>query len=81
MSEVKWDIRREGRDWGREEVRPRYNLTPERIELIDGKVFGTEKDRINMLGLMLELVGADKAVRMGDPEVWREAVSDLLSGK
>jgi hypothetical protein len=30
-----------------------------------------------MLGLMLENVGADQAVRLGDPAVWRAAVAAL----
>ena len=30
-----------------------------------------------MLGWMLEMMGADVAVRLGDPEVWRAAVAGL----
>jgi hypothetical protein len=30
-----------------------------------------------MLGLLLEGVGADRAVQLGDPEVWRRAVAKL----
>jgi hypothetical protein len=30
-----------------------------------------------MLALLLENVGADKAVRLGDPGVWREAIDHL----
>ncbi|MGH2584376.1 MAG: hypothetical protein ACRDJE_05625 [Dehalococcoidia bacterium] len=75
--EPRWDIRREGRDWVADEVQARWQLTPERIELLDGKIFGTEKDRRLMLGLLLELLGADVAVRMGDPSVWRAAVAAL----
>ena len=33
-----------------------------------------------MLGLLLENVGADAAVHLGDPEVWREAVAALPRG-
>jgi hypothetical protein len=29
-----------------------------------------------VLGLLLENVGVDAAVRLGDPQVWREAVAD-----
>jgi len=31
-----------------------------------------------MLALLLENVGIDKAIRFGDPNVWREAIADLL---
>jgi len=75
--EPRWDIRRKGRDWVGDEVWARWQLTPEKIELLDGKIFGTERDRRLMLGLLLELLGADVAVRMGDPSVWRAAVAAL----
>jgi hypothetical protein len=75
--EPRWDIRREGRDWVGDEGQARWQLTPEKIELLDGKIFGTERDRRLMLGLLLELLGADTAVRMGDPSVWRAAVAAL----
>ena len=47
--------------------------------MVEGKLFWSEEDRVNMLGLLLENVGADRAVRLGDPEVWRAAVSRLSS--
>jgi hypothetical protein len=76
-TEVKWDIRREGRAWGPDEAMPRYDLTPEKFEMYQGKLFWTDEDRLHMLGLMLENVGADQAVRLGDPAVWRAAVAAL----
>ncbi len=42
-----------------------------------GKLFWDDEQRINLLGLLLENLGADQAVRMGDPSVWRDAVRDL----
>jgi hypothetical protein len=76
-SPIDWNIRRQGRAWSREEVRQRYDSTPEKFELIDGKLFWSEEDRINLLGLLLENVGIDKAIRLGDPAIWREAIADL----
>ena len=77
MSGVIWDIRREGRAWKGEEIRARYDLTPAKIELIEGKLFWTEEDRLTMLALLLENVGADQAVRLGNSEIWREAIAHL----
>jgi hypothetical protein len=77
MAAIDCDIRREGRAWNGDEVRSRYNLTPEKIELIQGKLFWSEEDRLNMLALLLENVGADKAVRLGSLDVWREAILQL----
>jgi hypothetical protein len=77
ISEVPWDIRREGRAWSKAELRSRYDLTPSKIELIHGKLFWSEEDRLLLLGLLLENVGADRAVRLGDSAVWRAAVAEL----
>jgi hypothetical protein len=78
MTDVVWDIRRQGRAWHGDEARERWALTPERFEMADGKLFFSEADRLALLALLLENVGADAAVRLGDPLVWMEAVSGLL---
>jgi hypothetical protein len=38
----------------------------EKIELIEGRMFWTDEDRLNMLALLLENVGMGAAVRLGD---------------
>lgn len=77
MPEVKWGIRREGRAWEGAEIEARHNLTPEKMELIQGKLFWTEAERVTMLALLLENVGVDPAVRLGSPEVWRQTIAQL----
>jgi hypothetical protein len=77
VSEVAWDIRREGHAWTSDEWRARRELGPEKIELIRGKLFWSDEDRLAMLALLLENVGVDQAVRLGDPQVWREAITQL----
>lgn len=77
MAETQWDIRREGRAWKGPEARARYDLTPEKIEMYQGRLFWTDEQRLTMLALLLENVGVDKAVCLGDPQVWREAVARL----
>ena len=75
-----FDIRREGRRWSREEMERKWRPhpeAPEKLELIEGKLFISEGQRITMLGWLLEMVGADAAVRLDDPKVWREAVEGL----
>ena len=76
MSDQSWDIRREGRAW-RDEFWSRYEQAPEKIEVVDGKLFTSDEERLTMLALLLENVGADAAVRLGDPAVWRRAIADL----
>jgi hypothetical protein len=75
-----WEIKNEGRSWG-DEAWDRYQRTPEKIEMFEGRLFWTDEDRVNMLGLLLELVGADRAVQLGDPEVWQKAVAKLGSAE
>ena len=77
MTKAKWDIRNEGRAWGKDEAWARVVLTPEKIEMVKGKLLSTEQDRETLLALLLENVGADRAVQLGNPEVWRAAVAKL----
>jgi hypothetical protein len=77
VSNFPWNLQREGRSWTREEWERRRELTPEKIELIRGKLFWSEEDRLNMLALLLENVGVDRAIRLGDRRVWQEAIGGL----
>jgi hypothetical protein len=72
---IDWDIRLEGRAWSGEEWRARRELRPDKIEMSQGKLFWSDEDRLNMLALLLENVGADRAVRLGNPQVWRDAIA------
>ena len=47
------------------------------MEMSEGKLLWFAEDRVKLLGLLLENVGADRAVRLGNPEVWRAAVRKL----
>ncbi|MFN8558236.1 MAG: hypothetical protein U0531_13140 [Dehalococcoidia bacterium] len=42
-------------------------MTPEKFEMIDGKLFWSDEERLTMLALMLENVGIDAALRLGRP--------------
>lgn len=77
MNDSDWDIRRGGRAWEAWEARQRYDLTPEKFEMMDGQLFWEEEERVKLLGLLLENVGADRAVRLGNANVWREAIAAL----
>jgi len=78
MADVVWDIRRQGRAWTIDERRERWALTPQRFEMADGKLLLSADDRLTLLALLLENIGADAAVRLGDPMVWMEAISGLV---
>jgi hypothetical protein len=76
MTGIRWDIRREGHAWGAEAL-DRLELAPEKLEMIAGKLYWDDEERLTMLGLLLENVGIDKAIRLGDPRLWREAIAAL----
>ena len=42
-----------------------------------GLLFWCEEHRLAVLGLMLENLGDERAVRLGDPKVWRDAIAKL----
>lgn len=78
MAEIEWKILNKGRAWSGEEAWERYEqFAPKKVEMIDGKLLWTDEARETLLGLLLENVGADRAVQLGDPEVWRAAVAKL----
>jgi hypothetical protein len=76
---TQWNILRGPRAWGPEAMQ-RFELTPEKLEMIEGKLLWDDEARLNLLALLLENVGADAAVRLGDPAVWRAAVAELPEG-
>jgi hypothetical protein len=77
MPDVQWNIGRQGRSWVGAEARARWELTPEKFEMDRGKLFWDDAQRLTLLAMLLENVGVDQAVRLGDPEIWRAAVKDL----
>src|SRR5436190_15644796 len=76
MREKRWDIHREGRSWGREAL-ARYALAPEKIEMVGGKLLASHDERLTLLALLLENVGVNEAVRLGNPDIWRAAIAAL----
>lgn len=72
-----WDIRRHGHAWKRAALELYLSDYPEKPEVDDGRLFWSEEDRLIVLGLLLENLGADKAVRLGDPAIWKQAIAEL----
>ena len=70
-----WDIRREGRAWSGEELRERRELMPEKLEVVEGRLLWDDEERLALLAMLLENVGIDRAVRLGDGDRWRAAIS------
>ena len=45
--------------------------------MFDGRLYAYDEERLTMLALLLENVGIDCAIRLGDPRLWREAITEL----
>ena len=69
-----WNIGRDGKLINLD----RFMLAPEKIELVKGKLFASEEQRLAMLGLLLENMGIDAVIQLGPPELWRQAVKRVL---
>ena len=61
---VDWEILNGGRQWQSSEAMDRYFMAPEKIEMVDGKLFNTAEERETLLCLLLENVGANRAVNV-----------------
>src|SRR4051794_7600137 len=73
---INWDIRREGRRWSDEEFDDRCYQAPEKIEFVDGN-FASDRERLIVLGMLLENLGIDRVVQFGRPKDWKAAIADL----
>jgi hypothetical protein len=75
---IAWDIHREGRPRTPEEFTTRAEqLLGVELEVSRGKLFGSEKTRRLILGMLLENVGMDAVVRLGDLARWKEAIAAI----
>jgi hypothetical protein len=72
---IHWDVRRQPRRWSGEEQRHRLEIAPEKIEFVGG-IFSSDRERVIVLGLLLENLGMDKALEFGKIDDWKAAVAD-----
>jgi hypothetical protein len=73
---VAWEFEPRGHPWTK--PRERYDLIPEiKFEMIEGKLFWDDETRLLVIGLLIENVGLEKVVKLGNPAAWRDAVARL----
>ncbi len=76
--EVNWRIELQGRAWESGEARARHDLTVEmKLEMRRGKLFFSDDERLLLAGLLIENVGAEAIVKLGDASVWKAAIAKL----
>jgi hypothetical protein len=73
---TKFDIRREGHyvTGGAETMH-----TVPSMDMVQGKLFASDEERLYVLALLLESVGIDVAVRIGPASLWRDAIAELAA--
>ena len=73
----RFDIGLEGRRWNVDRFHALDDVLPEKFELLDGWLFYGERQRLGLLGAMLEQVGLAKAVTLAPKELWLQALAQL----
>jgi hypothetical protein len=61
-----------------EEFNKRIYQAPEKIEYVGG-IFVNERQRLTVLAMLLENLGIDKAVQLGNLADWKAAIAELES--
>ena len=69
-----FEIGLEGHLWDVHRFHALDDVLPEKMELIEGKLFWSQRERLGMLGAMLEQVGLVEAVKLAPRELWLEAL-------
>jgi hypothetical protein len=75
MSTTEWRIKRAGRRCSLFAWEDRSIRAPEKIEYVAG-IFSSDHERLTVLGMRLENLGIDAAVRFGRLEDWKAAIAD-----
>ena len=47
-----------------------------KLEVIDGRLGPSRRQQVALLGVLLEVVGADMVIAVTGPRIWREALAD-----
>jgi hypothetical protein len=73
---IAWNIHREGRAWTDEEFPARADrLLGVDLEISEGKLFWSDEERLLIAGMLLENLGMDAVVRLGDLHRWKESIA------
>ena len=73
----RFNIGLDGHLWNVDRYYELDDVLPEKMELLEGKLFHGERQRLGMLAAMLEQVGLEKAVTLAPKALWLEALEKL----
>ena len=75
MAPSDWTIGRSGRRWTAQESPCRMEMAPEKIEFVGG-IFASDRERLTVLGMLLENLGIEAAVQFGRLDDWKAAIAE-----
>lgn len=76
-----WDIGRQSRKWTGTEGLAKLARLPGRLELLHGKLCFSDEERWTLLAGLLENMGLDEVVQLGDVEDWQQAIAARTAAK
>ena len=74
---IDWDIQVEGHAWRGGKGLIRLDGAPEKMEMMGGKLYWEDYERLYVLGMLLENVGIKDAMRLAPLDRWRTALEEL----
>lgn len=73
--DVAWHLSRQGRSWSADEMVAKLDLLPAKLEALGGKVCLTVEQRLVLLAALIENIGTDIVVALGDLDIWRASIA------
>jgi hypothetical protein len=70
-----WNIGRTGRTWTGPEGLEKLDRLPGRLEMVRGRLCLSEAERLTLLAGLLENIGLDEVVKLGQLQDWQEAIA------
>lgn len=70
-----WNIGRAGRPWTGPEGLEKLDRLPGRLEMAQGKLCLSKAERLTLLAGLLENIGLDEVVKLGQFQDWQEAIA------
>lgn len=77
IHDIDWDIQVEGHAWRDGKGLVRLDGAPEKMEMIGGKLYWEDYERLYVLAMLLENVGIKDAMRLAPLDRWRQALNEL----
>lgn len=79
VEQLHWKVGLKGRRWSSDEIELRWRLIPEKFECLSGE-FLEDGQRLDLLTMLLEQVGVQRAVTLAPRSLWKLALDHYDAG-